>query len=790
MLGTVSHSKGEFVDDLCFVPTDGKEMMIKRRLFFYGAIFLFLVGTAKPESDLDRLRSQWFAFQTGADAGRNDAQVRASLEELHRTASTLRQAMTPEGKWPDIDYANTRNPANCEPAKHYRRLYKMAVAWHTPGQPSYHDDELMARVERGLDFAQRTLFSEEKNISPNWWWNEIGINLTLAPTLVLAEGHISSQVLDAQKRTFYSKIYDRPRHDGQNEIWSAMNHFYRALLDRDTARMELVKWTFDRQCVVETRGEGIMPDYSFHQHGDQLYTGGYGRAFATDVGQYLIYTRGTAFSPSPAALDVYAHYVIVGTNWVVFKNRYDISVRGREITRGDEHRNLLQKGPFLSFLALAERDGWWCKPAIAASRRMWNNCPDNQLWGGNLEFPYHLVASRIAAVMDSPVPADVLKGFRHFPYSEHSVRREKDWYASVRMLSSRLKASENVNGENSKGWHLSDGVLWVYLTGDDYVTHNVLPTLDWQRLPGTTVERKPRNPGQGLGKGVKDFVGGAGDGLLGLSAMDFHANQSDLSAKKSYFFFDEEIVCLGSDIACPSEHSVETTIDQRRMDGGSSIITVDGKPARRLVSGVETTLDGITWLQANRLGYYFPRPGKVKVSRLVQKGRWTELTKYAVPEGEFANEILTLWLEHGVGPENGEYSYAVVPHKDAAAMAAYAARPPVKILQLDHRIHAVEDVSSNAVGAVFWQPGRLGAVEVDRPCVVLCRDAGDRMIVALAEPSWKHPDVRLVVHHPVEVLEKSEGCQVTTGPQQAVIHFACAHGETHRLTLRRKDAPR
>ncbi|MBN2577465.1 MAG: polysaccharide lyase 8 family protein [Pirellulales bacterium] len=758
------------------------------RISLCSAFIAITVPLAATEGDLEKVRSQWFAFQTGADADRKDPQVQASLSELHRTAAKLLRTMTPEGKWPDIDYAHSRNPTNCEPAQHYRNLYKMALAWHTPGQASHHNDALMAAVERGLVFAHRNLFSKKKNISPNWWWNEIGINLSLGPTLVLVEGHINPKVLNAQKRTFYSKIYATPKHDGQNRIWSAMNHFYRALLDRDAARMEIVKKDFDRQCVVETQGEGIMPDYSFHQHGSQLYTGGYGRAFATDIGEYLIFTRSTAFSPSPAALDAFAHYIMEGTNWVVFKNRYDLSVRGREITRGDEHRNMLQKGPFLGFLALAERDGWWRKAAIAVSKEMRNQRPDNQFWGGNKMFPYHVVASRIAAVMHSPVPAGAPKGFRHFPYSEHSVRRERDWYASVRMLSSRLKASENVNGENFKGWHLSDGVLWVFLTGDEYVTHNVMPTLDWQRLPGTTVERKPRKPGQGLGKGVKDFVGGVGDGLCGVAAMDFQGNESELTAKKSYFFFDQEIVCLGSDVACPSKNPVETTIDQRPMEDESSDVLVDGKLLPRSASGIETTLDGPAWIEANHVGYYFPRPCKVKLARRFQTGRWTDLTKRDVPKEEFANEILALWIEHGSGPKKGEYCYAVLPNQDAQSMKVYAAKPPIKILQQDDRIHAVEDLSSKAVGVVFWQPGRLGPVEIDRPCVVLYRGDGDRMTVALAEPSWQHPVVRLVVHHPVEVLEKPEGCEVTVKPQRTVIQIPCAHGETCRLTLRKKDA--
>ena len=51
--------------------------------------------------------------------------------------------------------------------------------------------------------------------------------------------------------------------------------------------------------VEKPTGEGIMPDASFHQHGSQFYSGGYGLNFANDVGRFVAYSWATkCFSAS------------------------------------------------------------------------------------------------------------------------------------------------------------------------------------------------------------------------------------------------------------------------------------------------------------------------------------------------------------------------------------------------------------------------------------------------------------------------------------------------------------
>jgi hypothetical protein len=62
----------------------------------------------------------------------------------------------------------------------------------------------------------------------------------------------------------------------------------------------------------------------------------------------------------------------------------------------------------------------------------------------------------------------------------------------------------------------------------------VLPTLDWLRLPGTTVERRQMKPAEGYEDwppppAKRAFVGGTFTGEHGVSAMELAAAASPLT---------------------------------------------------------------------------------------------------------------------------------------------------------------------------------------------------------------------------------------------------------------------
>ena len=56
------------------------------------------------------------------------------------------------------------------------------------------------------------------------------------------------------------------------------------------------------------------------------------------------------------------------------------------------------------------------------------------------------------------------------------------------------------------------------------------------------------------------------DGKNGAAAFDFESAHDPLKAKKSWFFFDDEYVCLGASVQSSSPYPVATTINQTLLN--------------------------------------------------------------------------------------------------------------------------------------------------------------------------------------------------------------------------------
>ena len=670
---------------------------------------------------LARMKGNLLGYWTGAEANKDDPLVAASLRGIQQEASAALIAMRAEGSWGDIDYDGSSG-WEIRLADHLSRVESMALGYRTPGQSSCGDPDLLTAVEKSLSFIHR--FVAEGCATPgNWWWWQIAMPRTLGKTLLLMEGSLSPATVEEVKKTIrYLLIDDLPHSTGQNMIWLAMDHLYLALLDGDREKAAALQTAFADQCTVHAH-EGIKEDYSFHQHGPLLYTGGYGRNFAEDVAEYIWIARDTQYRIPEANLETFARYIMDGRLWCIYRNYHDPSCIGREITRG----NMEPMEVPLSLLVLANMPNSRREDAISAAKSLRQANPAYGMWTEPLW----------SAIKGAPTAASALVGHRHFWESDYTVHRREGFFASLRMFSDRTRAAELVIGEGKTSWHQSDGLLWIFLRGSEYVTRDVLPTLDWLRLPGTTVERKRLEPGEGyewqLPVAKRSFVGGAFTEDSGASAMELAASASDLTARKSWFFFDDEIVCLGSDINCLSNNPAETVINQWPLSDAAAPLTVDGQVKPPSLPWSEE-MQRVEWAHCDGIGYYFPEPQFVKGKRAMQAGSWRDLSDMQ-DDTVHSNPFLTLWFDHGTRATAAAYAYAILPGKTAAVTQAYAAAKEITILAHDSSAHAVRQNRRDMTGIVFWNAGSVGGISVDRPCVVFCEEDDEGLTLAVSDPT-------------------------------------------------------
>ena len=669
-------------------------------------VAVFLTATLASAADIEVVRQQWIDYATAAGADRNSLRLSEALGTLEWVARSHADALDSDGSWPDIDYDETPD-GNWGPWWHTQRLWVLAKAYQTPGQALYRNPTLLADIDAALAYT-KTFYGATILPAGNWWFWTIGIPIDLGPTLVLMRGEVNPSTFDDLVLAMHLRIGSSPTArglvgptpTGQNLVWSAYTHLCLALLTDDEAMLAAVR---DAMASVTRPAalEGIKRDRSFHQHGAQLYTGGYGGQFANDVARYALITRGTTYGLPPDALASFIDYVADGVAWALHGDHFDVSVVSREVARP----TTTGYNGMAALVQAAQIDGPRRTEIRSAAAKMLKT------WRGTMITE---IAGSAALVESAQSAAAWPSGHRHYFASDYTIHRRPGWFSSVKMFSTRTKSGEKTNNENLLGSRQSDGRFHLVLRGDEYFGRNVWPALDWTRLPGTTVEQKAGAASDVYGYGTRSFAGGTGDGRNGVSAMELAPLSSALTARKSWFFFDDAIVFLTNSIRSMSENRIETVVNQ--------------------VSTTSPLTRRDDWAHLDGVGYWFPTPVALQTARETRSGTWaslggsTDTTLHTKP-------FVTMWLDHGVGPVNGTAEYVIVPNVTSAAMSEWAASRPLSILANNDVVSAVRDVRNGNLGITFWRAASLDGIQTSSAAVVYMTGDSATMNVSVADPN-------------------------------------------------------
>lgn len=655
-----------------------------------------------------------FVLSAGADVPDMDASletVKARLVEGFRKAKPnfgraegFANAQQADGSWAEVRY-DAKDRMLWPPMEHLDRLTALAEALGAGGP----DDEARGRLRqaflRGFD---DWVVRDPK--SANWWYNEIGAPQSLYRLMLLAEPALSAEQIDKG-----CALLARARlaMTGQNLVWLAENVIGRACLQRDAALMAEAFRRIEAEIVV-TEKEGIQPDFSFHQHGAQLYSGGYGNGFAASAPRFALLAQGTRFAFAPEKIRILESYLLDGQQWMIRGAQFDYSASGRELTRANSGK---VGGYAANARALLKLD--------AVTRRE------------ELE--------RFAARIERKDAAP-LAGHRHFWRSDYTVHHRPAWMVSVRMTSDRLLQTEVVNEENLLGQHLSDGVMYVYRTGGEY--RNIFPVWDWARLPGITVEHdRPLRRVDNRRKGARAFAGGVSDGACGVSAMDFE--RDGLTAKKAWFFFGGEVVCLGAGISSTNGFRVITSLSQCLAAGDVTVKRADGEVA---VLAAPERMAAPRWIHHGGVGYVFlGENGSVGVGCSAQTGSWRRISQ-PQSDAPVTAQVFSAWVNHGKQPQGAGYAYLLLPADGAREVDAAASRGPVGVLANTPQAQAAEHRETGLLQAVFYAPGAVasgvwGEVSADAPCLLMVSRAapGGAACLTVCNPRNAGGEVRVRV---------------------------------------------
>lgn len=632
---------------------------------------------------------------------------------LRALAAKYADSLPAEGYWPDVLYQD-QDRAVWRAADHLNRALVMAKAARLDRNTGHPDAALEAKTNLAL---QRWLDRDLHN--PNWWWNEIGIPQSVAEIATLV-----GPALPAGERTGAIAILKRSNWrrvpwTGANLIWGTEIEVLRGCLEDNIATVaEGYSRMYDEIRVVSQAEEGVQQDGSFHQHGQQLYNGGYGLTYADDLGRFIAFSWGTSFQVPPDRMAVYSAYVLDGMQWMIRGGVIDYSVTGREITRKGKN---------------VEPRDWTTGPISPAG-------PGYSL-GNVLDMlaaeptPRQREFQQFAARLHRE-PALPFNGNKQFWCSDFMVHRTSAFSTSVKMLSSRMLNSELVNGEGRKSQHLSDGANFLYLTGDEY--KDIFPVWDWTKVPGTTAIQGTLETGEpnAIGaRGLTAFAGGVSDGTYGMAAMDLH--RGALTAKKAWFFFDDSYLCLGAGITLAGDatHGVATDVNQTLLSG-----PVFTSESRTPLNAGEHTLSISTgaaaWAFHDRVGYVFAPNDRVQLSNASQSGRWSDLGSGS--DAEVSLPVFNLWIDHGAAPQRAAYQYTVLPGATLESTQQYAKHPATRVLANNEQTQAAWNDRLQLGMIAFRQPGSLatpaGTVTVDHACLLMLRKTGQTWNITASNP--------------------------------------------------------
>lgn len=661
----------------------------------------------------------------GTIMGRINADLQGGSSDTQALSAIA--ALKEDGSWPDINYMNPDyNPL--------QRIKGIAIAYSGVNHQLYGDARAYGAVVKSM---QHWLKLNPKN--KNWWYNDIFYPKTIGEILILMRYGKTPLPAALEQSLIARMIRKLKTGDGANTSDEALHYLYRACLTgRKTTLDSASKYLFEPVSITDGQ-EGVQVDNSYFQHGKQQAIGSYGAVFASNSVNAAFYLRGTANAMPASQLRILTTYLKDTFFKTIRGSFFDFNVRGRGISRRDSLKGVF--GGLISKIKVLspEHIAYW----EASAKRM---------------------------ALTEPASYGVIPGNRVYWKSGYTLHTRGGYTFSVQTASSRTLRTERGNNENILGKFLAGGATNIQVHGEEYA--NIMPVWEWDKIPGTTSRDYPSDQGVTIKQdwgipGTTAFVGGVSNGLYGLSV---YAQDIDgVQAKKAWFFFDKEVVCLGAGIKSDAAEEVKTTLNQSWLKGKVVYAGPAVKPAF-LEDETGLAIVNPRWVWHDQVGYFLPEGGSLSVSNQLQKGNWYRINQFQSKE-VLSGQVFQLSLSHGHKPADGHYEYIVVPGlKDADAMRNYNLSM-IRILSNTEDLQVVEHQGLDLLQLVFYKGGVFSEagllVKADKACTILIQGLHtENPVINVADPAQENTAIQLELKLPGLKEVKKLNCVLPVDAQR------------------------
>ncbi len=752
--------------------------------------------------DYAAVRKKWKDMLVGTPETNdlNNPSIKGKIDGISQRAEIIWSKMNKEpdrkmlwGKGAPIE--------SVEVGRQYISLQALAVAWGTYGSTLYQNEELARDIVEGMQWMYENMYGEAEIEGRGWrdihifnWWDwYVPTPTYMTDVFFIMEEYFPLEVRRRYMRCFEYVIQELFLGDTRHHALGRIEVY--AKFAFATERPELLQVSneyFDWLLEICETGNGPRIDYVHWAH-DMPYNNAYGRMLVARLLNLAYVVSGTVFEySSPRSYNLFniAKYMYETAS---YKGNAMSMMCGRQndapeyLNGADAHSGLLRLiGMF------GEEEDEYIMDMFA-----------RQAEGGArfLEKAKKCVSIAECLRIDAIVNRE--KAVPRYNYAhawftaERAVQHRNEYAFALSLSSNRGLAFESICNVNGCGWHLGDGATHIYTNydlqafdGENFYLRNKNIA---QHFPGTTEDVRPRldRPISGAEnyRAPNDYAGSmqVEDKYI-VAAMDFVSYNikdrpdrkygegysapnfdNDLKAKKAWFCFDKEMLCLGAGIDSTMNSEVVTTVDHRRV--------VDPENDRQYVNGTAVANGKISFGK----GYvnFEKHAGYVIMSGGGYANRY-------VCEEAAGKTYFEVGISHGENPTDETYAYAVLPYVDNSTLDAYAKSPEVDILANTRKVQCVRKASLGITAYVFHEAGECEGIKVSAPCIVTLTEKNGEYTVSVCEPTQKAENIEIEIGREINVISNSKkvSWNIVSGKSVINVDTAKAYGRKFEVKYR------
>lgn len=716
----------------------------------------------------------------------------------------------------------TRNAGETKSAyltRNFKNLATLTKSYGTLGSIYYEDADIKSLILDGLEFLVEVERYDGKGYYGNWWDWQIGIPSEFLSILFILGDEIETARFDKYVnvlnlylpdpyKQIYSDVngevfkkitYTGSKTEGANRADLAHSVLGIGVLKKDASILKLAIESLPEIFQITKKGNGFREDGMFIFHDDTPYIGSYGVSLFKSVASILSIVADTPYDMNQKTKSLFIKLVNDSTLPFINKGKFVGMVEGRSISRPSNHTDNARGSGIVKTLSLASQIStdeisanmfkavkYWVSEDVDYYISTTNNYEE-------LKSIMTIIATDVD--MEGYVPFD---GAKVFPSGDRFVYSDENTYIGISMYSNRISAYTVGNQENLKGWHLSDG--FVYMMNDDkQFGKSYWPTVDYYRLPGTTVDTRPLldstdNWKSHLSK--SNWAGGTYSNKNASVSMLLDKNGytnngknvgMDLVAKKSWFMMDGSLVSIGSGISGTTPNSIETIIENKMLDDRFDYKLVDDKG--NVVSGAVSVEAGDMFLlksnsEKNSIAYQFLNNMDLNTEVVRNSSSYRSINGTIPSNAQvFTEDYQMITQNYGKNATNKAYAYVQTQGLNEETMAQQADR--FTILRQDNDAHAVYDSKSKTLAATMWSQGggSVNGFTINTQGSLLVEDKAQYIDIHFADPSQSVREVKLSVEgiDHQDVLLPSNVKRISDN--EFVINTDSKLGNTHTIRL-------